>query len=157
MYQYGPRPHTSPAHKIAWESLEIQMLGPWVSSLIRSESDDVMSGWVWYLMQDITTPPYKFLLEHNLLGNMGLTIVKPVPCLDLDVWWMRSPLPNLYKTMSPCCVIRRGRLDSGEYASMPCIRNFSGKDPCLLHALLGKCRHKGRIGALGAHLAHFRV
>ena len=37
-------------------------------------------------MQGITTlpSPVSLLLVHNLLGNMGPTIVKLVSCLDLD-------------------------------------------------------------------------
>ena len=53
---------------------------------IRSESNDLMSGCVPYLMQDITTPlqPVTLLLLQRLLGYIGLTVVKPIPYLDLD-------------------------------------------------------------------------
>ena len=35
----------------------------------------------------ITPPqPVTLLFLHNLLGYMGTTIVKPVPCLELDPW-----------------------------------------------------------------------
>ena len=55
-----------------------------VSQPIRSENDDLMSGWVLYLMLDITTLPLpvSLLLLHNLLGYRGPTTVKPALCLD---------------------------------------------------------------------------
>ena len=51
-----------------------------MTQLIRSESNDLMSGCVSHLMQDITTSPQPvtLLLLYNLLGYMGPTIVKPV-------------------------------------------------------------------------------
>ena len=57
-----------------------------MSQPIRSESDDLMSGCMLHLMQDITTPPQPvtLLLLHNQLGYMGPAIVKPVFCLELD-------------------------------------------------------------------------
>ena len=59
-----------------------------MSKPIRSESNDLMSGCVPHLMQDITTPPQHvtLLLLYNLLGYMGPTIVKPVHCIELDPW-----------------------------------------------------------------------
>ena len=103
-----------------------------------------MSGCMPHLMQDITTypQPVTLLFLYDLLRYMGPTIVKPVLCLELDPWvrvlgqfLARTTLPgggapllpSLYKTLSPWCDVRRGRLDSMGYTSTPCIRNFSGK------------------------------
>ena len=57
-----------------------------MSQPIRSESNDLMSGCVPYLMRDITTPlqPVTLIFLYNLLGYTGQTIVKPVLCLELD-------------------------------------------------------------------------
>ena len=59
-----------------------------MSQPIRDKSDDIMSESVQYLMQDITTPPQSVCLLslHNLLGNMGPTIVKAILYLDMDLW-----------------------------------------------------------------------
>ena len=47
-----------------------------------------MSGWVLYLMLDITTFPHSvlMLLLTNLLGYKGPIIVKPVLCLERNQW-----------------------------------------------------------------------
>ena len=37
----------------------------WVSWPIRNQSDDVMSGWVHYLMQNISTPPSPWLVSFE--------------------------------------------------------------------------------------------
>ena len=59
-----------------------------MSQPIRIGSDDLMSGCVPHLIQDITPPPQPvtLLFLYNLLGYMGPTIVKPVLCLELDPW-----------------------------------------------------------------------
>ena len=47
-----------------------------------------MSGWVLYLMLDITTHPHpvRVLLLVNLLGHRSPTIAKPVLCLEPSQW-----------------------------------------------------------------------
>ena len=142
-----------------------------MSQPIRDERDNITSGWVPYLMQDITTPPQSIclLLFINLLGNMGSTTVKAVPVwiwinrqghvafshqglFCLGVWI--PLLVSSYKTLSLMCDIRWGRLDSREYTSTPCIRNFSGKGSCLpSYPWRGMQAQIGWIGALGSHLA----
>ena len=56
-----------------------------MSQPIRSESDDLTSGCVPYLVLGITIPihPVLVLLLINLLGYKGPTIVKPVLYLEL--------------------------------------------------------------------------
>ena len=79
----GPMPFLAP---MVISDQWIKNLAKSVSQPIRDESDDITSGWAYYLMQDITTTPKPLclLLFKNLLRNMGLTTVKAVLCLDLD-------------------------------------------------------------------------
>ena len=133
----GPGPVPFPKSWL-FVTIRIQNRTPCVSQPIRSESSDLMSGCVQYLMQGITTPPQpvSFLLSYNLLQYVGPTIVKPALCLDLDPWagahgplWTGpilsggsvSPLPSIYKTSSHLCDIRWGSLDGREYTPIPCI------------------------------------
>ena len=73
----------SPWPMVIFSDLVIQ-IGTSVSQPIRCESDDLMSGWVLYLMLDIITPPLPvcLLLLDNLLGYRGPTTVKPDLCLN---------------------------------------------------------------------------
>ena len=63
-------------------------IGTSVSQPIRYESDDLMSGWVLYIVLDITTPPLpvSLLLLGNLLRYRGPTTVKLALCLDPTPW-----------------------------------------------------------------------
>ena len=89
-----------------------------MSQPISSESNDLMSGWVPYLMLDITTFPHPVvvLLLVNLLCYWGPTIVWPVLCLEPSQWawalggsrqgyivWWRYPLscPAPHKSPEP--------------------------------------------------------
>ena len=67
--------------------VKIQIV-PSMSQPIRGEGDDLMSGWVFYLMLDITTPPppIPMLPLTNLLGYRGPILVKPVLCLESGSW-----------------------------------------------------------------------
>ena len=115
-------------------------------------------------MQDITTPPWSIglLFFTNLLGNMGLTIIKVTPCPDLDqqvracdLFWSGTillgckglPLSGLHKIRSHMSDVRKGNLDSRGYTSTPCIRNFSGKGSHPASCPLG--RRRFRSGELG--------
>ena len=64
-------------------------------------------------------------------------------------------LSKLYKTLSHLHDIRRGKLDSREYTSTPCIRNFSGRGsgPALTPFWEAQTEIR-RIGALKAHLGY---
>ena len=58
-----------------------------MSQPIRSESDDLMSGWALYLMLDITTAPHCTYVAFNQSAWIqGPTIAKPVPCLEPSQW-----------------------------------------------------------------------
>ena len=72
---------------VIFNDLVIQK-GTSVSQSNRCKSNDLMSGWVLYLMLDITTPPLPvcLLLLDNLLGYRGPTTVKPALCLDPTLW-----------------------------------------------------------------------
>ena len=129
-----------------------------VSQPIRDESDDIMSGWVQYLMQAIITPPQSVCLLslHNLLWNMGSITVKAVPCL---IWTNRQGpvafstiglfgtsggvplLASPRKNLSLTCDVRRGRLDSMKNTSTPGIRNFSGCCAPVPTMLPSVCQH----------------
>ena len=120
----------SPAPKVNLVSLKVQIESS-ISQPIRSESNDVMSGWVPYWMLDITTPPHPVLvlLLANLLGYRGPTIVKcslsrakhmglgPGEALE-GTTASGGGAPSLAKPLKKpwaLCKVRRGRLDSKEY------------------------------------------
>ena len=79
LYLCGPEPCETPSLWL-FEATKIQNRIQCKSQPIRRESNDLLSGCVPYLMQDIATPPQPvtLLFLHNLLGYMGPTIVKPV-------------------------------------------------------------------------------
>ena len=87
MWVLAPTWGQSPVPTVILKPLKIQIT-PSRSQWIRSESNDLMSGWVPYLILDITTPPppVVMLLFTNLLGYRGPTIVKPVLCLESGQW-----------------------------------------------------------------------
>ena len=83
LHPWGPEP----CAPWLFGTLEIQIESS-MSQPIRSESDDLMSGCVPYLVLGINIPvhPVLVLLLINLLGYKGPTIVKPVLCLELGPW-----------------------------------------------------------------------
>ena len=79
-------------------------IGTSVSQPIRCESDDLMYGWVLYLMLDITTC---LLLLDNLHGYRGPTTVKLAHCLHptLGAWALGGSSQGLHclVEVSPTC------------------------------------------------------
>ena len=147
-------------------ALEIQIESS-VSQPIRSGSEDLMSGWVPYLMLNITTPPHPVivLLLTNLLGYRGPTIVKSVPCLEPSPWvWYQGGsgqglyclvevpplLPSPYK--SPEHSVTSG--EAGWTAGSTHLCHALGTSQVWAHALLRAVDSNDIMRALGAHLDH---
>ena len=152
LYLHSPKPH-APSH---FNVLEIQ-IEPSMSQPIRSESDDLMSGWVLSLVLGITTPPppVLMLLLANLLGYSGPTIVKPVLCLETGQWaWaldgsrqelhclVEVPplLPSLYKSPEPPVISGEADWTAGSMH----LHHALGTSQVWAHALI--CALAGRHG-----------
>ena len=154
----------SPWPIVIFSDLAIQ-IGTSVSQPIRCKSDDLMSGWVLYLMLDITKPPLPvfLLLLDNLLGYRGPTTAKPALCLDptLGAWgpgWLQPGTMLLGRGIPSCPT----PINSPESSVTSGEAGWTVRGAHLYHALgtsqvLASDRGLGSnriFGAQGAHLDH---
>ena len=85
LHPHWPKPCTHSYFDVHENS---NTVAPSMSQPIMSQCNDLMSGWVPYLMLYITMPPFPVLMLvlAILLGYRGPTIVKPVLCLEPSQW-----------------------------------------------------------------------